>query len=79
MDTGIILKSPTGLVRAETGRQTEMFADILYNNPDPAREPALVAGATALDKAMSKMYDTQMIPSSPLSSFVKRLFDEIEV
>ena len=56
-----------------------MFRDIVATNKDATREPALVAGALAIDGAVEKLRGTNLLPASSLSSYIKELFDKVEV
>lgn len=79
MNNPVILRTSTGFVQSESERQNEIFRDIMDNNHDISKEPALVAGALAIDGAIDKIKSTNLMPTSGLSGLVRELFDKVEV
>lgn len=74
-----ILRTSVGFAPSQTDLQREMFRDIATNNHDTQREPALVAGALAIDSAVEKLRGTNLLPQTDLSYYIKVLFDKVEV
>ena len=74
-----ILRTSVGFAPSQTDLQREMFRDIVTTNKDATRELALVAGALAIDGAVEKLRGTNLLPASSLSSYIKELFDKVEV
>ena len=74
-----ILRTSVGFAPSQTDLQREMFRDIVATNKDATRDPALVPGAVAIDGAGEKLRGTNLRPAASLSSYIKELFDKVEV